>query len=135
MAVYGRLGSLHVARCPRLNLNKTQHIGIPTYQVNFSRLPRRTVVAGHNNVPQAAQMEAGVVFSTPAGALMCRPLVRRQSMPRQPVKAADGSVGEAAGEQNAGSSMRVWMPVVEESTPWEQKTVVTGVTTAVYSIS
>ena len=66
-------------------------------------MPRRAIVAGHDNVTQAAEMEAGIVLSAPAGALMRRPLIRRQSMPRQPVEAADGSVGETAGEQDRGS--------------------------------
>jgi hypothetical protein len=45
-------------------------------------------------------MEAGVLLATPPGALIRRPLVGRQSLPRQPVEAADGSVGEAAGKQD-----------------------------------
>jgi hypothetical protein len=45
-------------------------------------------------------MKAGILLAAPAGALVLRPLVRRQSMPRQPVEAADGGVGEAAGEQD-----------------------------------
>src|SRR5580700_5830159 len=59
-------------------------------------------------------MEACVIFLAPAGALMRWPLVGGQSLPRQPDEAADGSVGEAAGEQDGDSSTRVWMPVVEE---------------------
>src|SRR5580658_2037192 len=67
VAIHSRLGSLHVARCARLNLNKAKHIGIPTDQVDFSRLSRRTVVAGHDNIPQAAKVEAGVVLPAPSG--------------------------------------------------------------------
>jgi hypothetical protein len=93
VAVHGRFGSLYIARRPRLNFNKAKHIGIPADQVDFSRLPRRAVVAGHYHITQTAEMEASVVLSTPAGALMRSPLVRRQGMPRQPVEAADGSVG------------------------------------------
>jgi hypothetical protein len=51
-------------------------------------------------------MEASVLLATPAGALMRWPLVGRQSLLRQRVEAADGSVGEAAGEQ-------VWAPGYE----------------------
>jgi hypothetical protein len=100
MAVHGCFGGLHVTRCPRLNFNKTKHIGIPADQVDFPRLPRRAVVAGHDDITQAAEMEAGVLLAAPPGALMRRPLVRRQSMTRQPVEAADGCVGEAAGKQD-----------------------------------
>jgi hypothetical protein len=67
-----------------------------------------------DHVAQAAKMEACVIFPAPAGALMRWPLVGGQSLPRQPDEAADGSVGEAAGEQDGDSSTRVWMPVVEE---------------------
>jgi hypothetical protein len=115
MAVDGCLGSLHVARRPRLNFNKTKHICIPADQVDFSRLPRRAVVAGHDHIPLAPQMEAGIVLTAPAGALVRRPLVGRQSMPRQPVKAADGGVGKTAGEQDWAPEMRLSNVVVQEN--------------------
>ena len=112
-AVHGGFGSLYITRRPRLNFNKTKHIGIPADQVDFSPLSRRAVVASHDHVPQAAEMEACVVFALPAGALMLRPLVRRQSMPRQPVEAADGGVGEAAGKQDWDPlRVRVWNAVI-----------------------
>jgi hypothetical protein len=41
-------------------------------------------------------MEVSVFFAAPAGALMRGQFVRRQSMPGEPVEAADGSVGKAA---------------------------------------
>jgi hypothetical protein len=81
---------------------------------------RRAVVAGHNPIAQAAEMEAGVLLATPTSALMRRRLVRRQGMPRQPVEAADDCVGEAAGKQN-------WVPLDADShrrgnaTPLERK--------------
>jgi hypothetical protein len=115
VAIYGCFGGLYVARRPGLNLNKTQHIGIPADQVDFSRMPRRAVVAGHNDVTQAAEMETGVVLPATAGALVRRPLVGRQSMPRQPVKAADGGVGETAGEQGCAPEMRLSNAVVQEN--------------------
>jgi hypothetical protein len=106
VAIHGCLGSLHVTGRPRLNFHKTKHIGTPADQVDFSRVPRSAVVAGADNVARAAKMESRRHLPAPAGALMRRPLVGRQSMPRQPVEAADGSVGEAAGEQ-------VWAPGYE----------------------
>jgi len=60
-------------------------------------------------------VEAGIVFAAPAGPLMCRPLVGRQSMPRQPVKAADGGVGKTAGEQDWAPEMRLSNAVVQEN--------------------
>ncbi len=95
MAVHSRLGSLDIARCSSLNFNKTKNIGVPADQVDFSPLPRRAVVAGHDDVTQPAEMEVSVFFTAPAGALMLRLPVRRQSVLRQPVKAANGCVRKA----------------------------------------
>jgi hypothetical protein len=96
MAVHRRFGSLHVNGCSGLNFNKTKNIVVPADQVDFSPLPHRAVVPGDDDVTQLAQMEVSVFFAVPAGALMLRLPVRRQSVPRQPVEAADGCVRKAA---------------------------------------
>jgi hypothetical protein len=96
MAVHCRLGSLHVNGCSGLNLNKTNNIVVPADQVDFSPLPRRAVVPGHDDVTQPAEMEVSVFLAAPASALMLRLPVRGQSVLRQPVKAADGCVRKAA---------------------------------------
>jgi hypothetical protein len=96
VAVHCRLGRLYVERCTGFNLNKTKNIVVPADQVNFSPLPWRAVVSGHDDVTQLAKMEVSVFFAAPAGALMLRLSVRRQSVLRQPVEAADGCVGKAA---------------------------------------
>jgi hypothetical protein len=92
-----------MSRDVRVLTSMKQRIGTAADQVDFSRRARRAVVAGHNPIAQAAEMEAGVLLATPASALMRRRLVRRQGMPRQSVEAADDCVGEAAGKQN-------WVP-------------------------
>jgi hypothetical protein len=96
MAVHCRLGSLYVERRTGFNLNKTKYIVVPADQVNLSPLPWRAVVSGHDGVTQLAEMEVSVFFALPAGALMRGQCVWRQSMPGQPVEAADGSVRKAA---------------------------------------
>jgi len=65
VAISGRFGGLYAARRPRLNFNKTRQLGTPADQLDFSRLPRRAVVAGDDDVTQAAQMEVSVRFAAP----------------------------------------------------------------------
>jgi len=47
------LWGLDIARGPRFNLHKTEHIAVPPDQVNFATAARRAVVSGDDNVPQA----------------------------------------------------------------------------------
>jgi len=70
VAIDGRPGGLHITRGARLNFNKTQHILVPTDQVDLSPATWRTEIPGHHHVAPAAQVEVRGFLAPPARTLV-----------------------------------------------------------------
>ena len=84
-------------------------------RVDFSRVPRSAVVAGHDHVTQAAKMGASALLRHAARCADCAGLLSGGRVCR----AGQSRLRMAAwvrrpGNRIEASSMRVWMPVVEE---------------------
>src|SRR5438093_141918 len=64
-----RCGSgLHVTRCTGFDLDEAKHIFVPSDKIDFSVMPRGTVISRNHHVPAAAKIEISFFLSTTTGA-------------------------------------------------------------------
>jgi hypothetical protein len=98
MSIDCRLRGLYIARCPRLNLNKTKHIAIPADQVNFAPVTWSPVVPGNHQVTEFPQMEVGVFLPAPPGSLVFGSLVGAAGIPGDPIETSDDGAGNGCGK-------------------------------------
>src|ERR1041384_5970882 len=101
---------LYCVRGAGFDFNEAQHIFVPADEVNFSTAPRRSEVAGDDDVAKTAKIEIRVLFTAASSMEMDRPFVGYRQFVVEPIKTADDGVRESAG--HASDSMKFqqgWM--------------------------
>ena len=73
--VYSGFCGLHSMRGAGFHFNEAEVVAIPGDEIKFAAATRRAIVAGHDDVPETAQVEVGVFFTATAGALVGREMV------------------------------------------------------------
>jgi hypothetical protein len=99
--VYGCFCRLYIARGSRFDLNKTQNVLLPAYQVNFSSMMGRPEVTCHHHVALASKIEVSILLTASSGPLVIGRVIGRKGLRRQPIKRADGDVSKTTGEHVA----------------------------------
>jgi len=87
LAIHSRGSGFHVTRSSRLHFNKAEDIVVPANQINFTMMPRRTVIACDHAVSAMAQVEISVFLTAFSGAEMGRSL-RINLLRRDPIQQA-----------------------------------------------
>jgi len=86
LAVHSRKGGFDVMRGSGFHFDETQHVLVPANQVNLPMMPRCAEIPCHHDVPAPAQIEVGVFFTAPTGALVRGGLVvSRRSLPNNSI--------------------------------------------------
>ena len=86
VAIHCCLSRLHVPRCASLDLDKTQHAVIPTYQVDLASPPRRTKIPRYHHVTKPPKIEVSILFATPPGFLVRGNTFRTKRPLRHPIQ-------------------------------------------------
>ena len=66
-AVDGGFGGLDGARGTGFHLDEAENVFVPADQIEFAAMIGRSVVAGDDNVAEAAEVEVGFFFAAAAG--------------------------------------------------------------------
>jgi hypothetical protein len=77
VSINGGFGGLYVARCSRLDLDKTESVLVPSDEIEFTAMVWGPVVASDDDIALSPQVEVGIFLAATA-----RTLVRRQVVGR-----------------------------------------------------
>src|SRR5579862_8866562 len=70
VAVDGGCSGLHIARGARLHLDKTEHIVVPSDQINFPAAAGRAEIARDHGIAEFSQMKVSRFFAAASGSVM-----------------------------------------------------------------
>src|SRR5919108_2582425 len=97
-AIHRGFRRFHISRGARLDFHKTQHIFVPSDQIDLAAPARRAKIACHHDVTQLSQIKVSVFFAATTGALVLWPGCLCHSFIRQPVESLDRGMCKSARE-------------------------------------
>jgi hypothetical protein len=77
LTINGCLGGLHVARGAGFHFDETEHVFVPSNEIDLTVVPGGTEVASDHHVPTAAKVEVGFFLSTTTGTEVGRSVFAR----------------------------------------------------------
>src|SRR5258708_9271174 len=101
--VHRAFGRLYLSCSARLDFNETERVTVPAYEIKLAAAARTAVVARHNHIAHASQIEVGFVFAASTGVEMLRAGLFRRQASGSGVESANGKACESAGHKLAAN--------------------------------